>query len=73
MALLLGEIMTVDIIFKIAGIGIVTAIIVQLLKKADKEEIATLVTLAGLILTLLMVIDMISVLLDTIKDVFQLY
>lgn len=65
--------MSIDIIFKIAAIGIITAVIVQILKKTDKEEIATLVTLAGLIIVLMMVIDMISMLFDTIKNLFQLY
>ena len=51
--------MEVEIIFKIAAIGILTALISVLLKKSDKDEIATLVTIAGLILVLLIVIDMI--------------
>ena len=42
--------MDVSIIFKIAGVGIITAIVNQVLKKSDKEEIATLATLAGLII-----------------------
>lgn len=65
--------MGIDIIFKIAAIGILTAVINQILKKTDKDEIATLVTLAGLVIVLIMVIDMISTLFDTIKSLFQLY
>lgn len=65
--------MGVEIIFKIAAIGIITAVVVQILKKTDKEEIATLVTLAGLIIVLMMVIDMISMLFETIKNLFQIY
>ncbi len=65
--------MDVSIIFKIAAVGLVTAIINQLLKKADKDEIATLVTLAGLVIVLIMVINMIGQLFDTLKDVFGLY
>ena len=42
--------MGIDIIFKIAAVGLITAIINQILKKADKDEIATLVTLAGLVI-----------------------
>jgi stage III sporulation protein AC len=65
--------MGIDIIFKIAAIGILTAVVNQVLKKSDKDEIATLVTLAGLVIVLIMVIDMISTLFDTIKSLFQLY
>ncbi|HEY8423567.1 MAG TPA: stage III sporulation protein AC [Clostridia bacterium] len=63
----------VEIIFRIAAIGILTAVVTQILKKADKDEIATLVTLAGLIVVLLMVINMISQLFDTVKQLFNLY
>ena len=45
--------MSVDIIFKIAGIGILLAVICQILKKSDRDDIATLVALAGLSLCLL--------------------
>lgn len=65
--------MGVDIIFKIAAIGILTAVITQILKKSDKDEIATLVTLAGLVIVLAMVINMISQLFETIKSLFNLY
>lgn len=65
--------MGVDIIFKIAAVGLITAIVCQILKKADKEEVGTMVSLAGLVIVLLMVIDMISGLFDTLKNVFGLY
>ena len=52
--------MGIDIIFKIAAVGLITAIINQILKKADKDEIATLVTLAGLVIVLIMIVDMID-------------
>lgn len=64
--------MEVEIIFKIAAIGILTALISVLLKKSDKDEIATLVTIAGLILVLLIVIDMIVQLFDVIHGLFDL-
>ena len=63
--------MEVEIIFKIAAIGILTALISVLLKKSDKDEIATLVTIAGLILVLLIVIDMIVQLFDVIQGLFD--
>ena len=65
--------MSIDIIFKIAAVGIITAIVGQVLKKADKDEIATLTTLAGLVIVLLMVIDLIGGLFDTLKSMFGLY
>jgi len=65
--------MDISIIFRIAAIGIITAIISQLLKKADKDEIATLVTLTGLIIVLLMVMDLINNLFGILNNFFGLY
>jgi len=65
--------MDISIIFRIAAIGIITAIISQLLKKADKDEIATLVTLTGLIIVLLMVVDLINNLFGSLQTIFGLY
>jgi stage III sporulation protein AC len=65
--------MDISIIFKIAAVGILTAIVGQVLKKADKDEIATITTLAGLIIVLFMVVDMIANLFDTLKLLFAFY
>lgn len=65
--------MNVDIIFKIATIGIIITVICQILKKSDRDDIATLVSLAGLIIVLTLVIGMISELFDSIKNIFNLY
>ena len=65
--------MSVEIIFKIAAIGILIAVITQLLKKSDRDDIATLVAIAGLIIVLTLVINMISELFDTIKTIFNLF
>ncbi len=65
--------MSIDIIFKIAAIGILIAVITQILKKSDRDDIATLVAIAGLIIVLTLVINMISELLDSIKTIFNLY
>lgn len=62
--------MSIDIIFKIAGIGLVTAIVNQILKHLGKEEIASVTTLAGLIICLLMVLDLVQNLLNTVKTLF---
>ncbi len=65
--------MDIDIIFKIATVGILIAVICQVLKKSDRDDIATLVSLAGLIIVLTLVINMISDLFETIKNFFYLY
>ena len=65
--------MGIDIIFKIAGVGLITAIVNSILKKCDKDEIATFVTLAGLVIVLVMVIDMVLGLFDNIKEILRLY
>ena len=65
--------MEVDVIFKIAAIGILTAIINQVLKMAGKEEIATIVTLAGVVIVLFSVVNMISDLFATVRTLFAIY
>lgn len=65
--------MGVDIIFKIAAIGLITAIVNQILKKSDKDEIATLVTLVGLVTVLLLVVNKLGELFTALDDVFGLY
>ena len=65
--------MDVDVIFKIAAIGILTAIINQVLKMAGKEEIATIVTLAGVVIVLFSVVSMINDLFTTVRTLFSIY
>lgn len=65
--------MDVSVILKIAAVGLLTAVVNQILKKADKDEIATLTTLAGLIIVLLMVVNMVSELFETLRTLFLLY
>ncbi|MEG1752020.1 MAG: stage III sporulation protein AC [Clostridia bacterium] len=62
--------MGVDIIFKIAAIGIITAVVNQVLKHSGKEEIATLTTLAGVVIVLIMVLGLIDNLFNTVKTMF---
>lgn len=62
--------MGVEIIFKITAVGILTAVVGQVLKQTGKEEIATFSTLSGLIIVLLMVLDLIGTLFDTVKNMF---
>lgn len=65
--------MDISIILKIAAVGLLTAIINQILKKADKDEIATFTTLAGLIIVLVMVLDMVFKLFSSLKDIFSIF
>ena len=64
--------MDVDLIFKIAGIGIIVAVLNLVLKRAEREEQAMMTTLAGLIVVFMMIISSISDLFDTVKSVFGL-
>ena len=64
--------MDVDFLFKIAAIGIIVAVLNQILSRAGKDEYAIVTTLAGLVAVLLMLIPKISALFDTIKSVFGL-
>ncbi len=59
-----------EIIFKLAGIGLVTSFVNQILKYCGKEEIASITTLAGLIICLLMVIDLVRDLFTTVQSLF---
>ena len=63
--------MNIDIIFKIAAIGIIVTVVVQILKKSDRDDIATLVSLAGLIIVLTLIINMVSELFENIKNIFK--
>ncbi len=62
----------VDLIFKIAAIGIIVAVLNQLLIRSGREEQALMTTLAGLIVVLFMMTKEIAALFDMIKDVFDL-
>ena len=64
--------MNIDFVFKIAAIGFIVAVLNQLLIRSGREEQAMMTTLAGLIVVLMMIISQISVLFDTIKDLFAL-
>ena len=62
--------MDIDLLFKIAGIGILVAVLNQVLSKAGREDQAMMTTLTGLIIVLMIVIDKISVLFETVRTVF---
>ncbi len=64
--------MDVSVLFRIAAIGILITVITQILKKSDRDDIATLVGIAGLVIVLSMVITMVSDLFESIRDIFYL-
>ncbi len=64
--------MDIDFIFKIAAIGIIVAVLNQLLIRSGREDQAMLTTLAGLVVVLFMVVQVIADLFETIKDLFGL-
>lgn len=64
--------MNIDLLFKIAGIGIIVAVLHQILNKAGREDQAMMVTLAGMVIVLTVVIKEISQLFETVRTVFNL-
>lgn len=65
--------MQIDLIFKLAGLGVVVAILAQVLTRAGREELGTLVTVAGLVVALFLVADLIADLFASLKNLFSLY
>ena len=65
--------MDISIIFKIAAVGIIVTIICQVLKNSDRDDIATLVSLVGLIIVLTVVISMIADLFTQIRQLFDIF
>ena len=64
--------MEVDLIFRIAAIGILVAVLNQVLIRAGRDEQAMMTTLAGLVVVLLMVVQEIADLFDLVKNLFGL-
>lgn len=64
--------MNLDLVFKIAAVGIIVSILNQVLVRSGREEQATMVTLSGLISVLMIIIKEIDTLFRTIKTVFGL-
>ena len=64
--------MDISILFKMAAIGIIITVICQILKKSDRDEIATLVSIVGLVIVLAVVVSMIGDLFGDIQSIFGL-
>jgi stage III sporulation protein AC len=64
--------MDIDFIFKIAAIGILVSVLNQVLSRSGRDEQATMITLAGLVVVLMMVVTKIAELFDLVKVLFGL-
>lgn len=63
--------MEVDLIFRIAGIGIIISVLNQVLNKAEKGEYATIITIAGIIMVFLMVLPQIKDLFESVREILE--
>ena len=63
----------IDLLFKLAGLGVAVTVLSQVLNRAGREELGTLVTVAGLVIALFLVVDLISDLFASLKSIFALY
>lgn len=64
--------MDVDLIFRIAGVGIVVAVLNQLLTRSGRDEQALMITIAGLVVVLFILTEQIGALFESIKQIFGL-
>ena len=62
--------MDLDLIMKVAGVGMIVAVVCQILNKAGRDEQSTLVSITGIVIILLLVVEEMGVLMDTLRRVF---
>lgn len=62
-----------DLLFKLAGLGVVVAVLCQVLTRAGREELSTLVTVVGLVIALFLVVDLVADLFSSLQSIFALY
>lgn len=65
--------MDIDIIFRIAGIGLLISVLCIVLKQANKEEQAEMLTLAGVVVVLIIVVQLMNQLFTVVRSVFSLW
>ncbi|MDD3336496.1 MAG: stage III sporulation protein AC [Eubacteriales bacterium] len=63
----------IDLLFQLAGLGVVVAVISQVLNRTGREELGTLATVVGLVIALFLVVNLISELFTSLKSIFALY
>ena len=66
------DMMEVELIFKLAGLGVVVTVLSQVLTRAGREDVGTLVTVVGLVIALLLVANLISDLFTSLQSLFSL-
>ena len=64
--------MDIDMILKVAGVGMIVAVVCQVLSKAGRDEQSTMVSLAGIVIILIFLVEQIGSLIDSLKHVFGL-
>ena len=64
--------MDIDMILKVAGVGMIVAVVCQVLSKAGRDEQSTMVSLAGIVLILIFLVERIGALIEKLKSVFGL-
>lgn len=64
--------MSIDIIFKIAAVGLIVAVVNQLLTRSGREEYTMITTLAGIVIVLIMILPYIGTFFDYLRTVFDL-
>lgn len=64
--------MDIDMILKVAGVGMIVAVVCQVLSKAGRDEQSTMVSLAGIVIILIFLVEQIGSLIDNLKSVFGL-
>lgn len=62
--------MDISVIFKLAAVGIIITVVCQVLEKSDRDDIATVVSIVGLVLVLTVAVTMIGDLFEAIKEIF---
>lgn len=65
--------MQLDLLFQIAGVGVLTTVVSAVLSSTGRSELANLATVAGLAIVLLMVVSLLSELFANVRTIFQLY
>ncbi len=63
----------IDLLFKLAGLGVVVTVLCQVLTRAGREELSTLVTVVGLVIALFLVVDLVADLFSSLQSIFALY
>ncbi|MBR7186263.1 MAG: stage III sporulation protein AC [Clostridia bacterium] len=63
----------ISIIFKLAAVGIIITIVCQVLKKSDRDDVATVVSIVGIVIALTVAVTMIGDLFEAVREIFGVY